>query len=125
VPKIDNPIRQHGFRPGISAEQLDVALCTYALSDGTAIKIGKSAGHPRERLQVLQTGSSRELRLLACTAGSGSNSEARVHDRLARYRLRGESFELCLEVLAALSDWDWLEEALHRELTEECIRCLI
>jgi hypothetical protein len=123
MPRIDRP-REHGFRAGLSAEALNSGLFTYCLSDGAALKIGKCSGHPSERLHTLQTGSSRELKLLAYTAGNGSNSEARVHNRLARYRLRGEWFELCLEVLAEVRHWDWLAEDLHRELTEECIQCL-
>jgi hypothetical protein len=124
MPKIDRPERQYGFRPGISAEQLECKLLTYAVTDGTAIKIGKSSGHPSERLHVLQTANSRELRLLAYTNGGGANSEEMVHRRLQRYRLRGEWFELCLEVLGALCNWDWLDVDLHRELSFECINSL-
>ena len=124
MPKLNRPTREHGFRSGLTAQDHDVPLWTYALSDGCAIKIGRSTGHPQQRLHILQTGSSRELRLLAYTACTGSNSEARVHNRLARYRLRGEWFELALETLGELRDWDWLDEALHRELTTECIQCL-
>jgi hypothetical protein len=126
MPKVgDIPRLHNGFRANLSAQDLDVSLYTYAISDGWAIKIGMSLGHPQKRLHDLQTGNSRELQLLAYTNGveiSGSvkdNSEARVHQRLARYSLRGEWFALCPQVLAEVRRWDWLDVGLHQQLVKD------
>jgi hypothetical protein len=64
---------------------------TYAISDGTAVKIGRSAAHPICRLAALQVGNPRELRLVAWSV---SVTEGEAHRRLHRWRLRGEWFRI-------------------------------
>jgi hypothetical protein len=90
---VDNPGRLH--RPFV-----------YALTDGEAVKVGKSRTHPRTRMEALQTGSSRELVLLAYDARL---SEREAHRKLHRHRRRGEWFDLCPEVLAEIGRWDWCD----------------
>jgi hypothetical protein len=80
---------------------------TYALVDGTAIKVGRSDQHPEERLSGLQTGNPRPLRLLAYTT---QLTEAQVKERLAEHHLRGEWFRLAPAVLAEIARWDWCDE---------------
>ncbi len=77
----------------------------YAIWDGSAIKIGRSAGHPKLRLDALQTGNPRNLQLLAYTAAV---TERRVHQILSRHRLRGEWFSPSKIVLGFISTWCWV-----------------
>src|SRR5262245_44306317 len=78
--------RQGGYHPRV-VEDPDVLNSTllYAITDGLAVKVGKSDGHPVMRLRTLQTGNPRELQLLAYTAGV---PESVMHRRLERWRLR-------------------------------------
>lgn len=46
-------------------ESTDLTGYVYCISDGTAMKIGMSIGHPQNRLKSLQTGNPRLLTLLA------------------------------------------------------------
>jgi Meiotically up-regulated gene 113 len=105
-------IRDHlGFdesaRQALAEGLEDGLLYTYALTDGRAIKIGKSESHPWVRLKDLQTGNPEELRLVAYTLAV---TEAEAHKRLARHRLRGEWFRLVPAVLQEIATWDWLDQ---------------
>jgi hypothetical protein len=104
--------RVHGFRlPLIDAPHLLSGPFVYAITDGTSIKLGTSKGHPRARMADLQTGSSRELILLAYDART---TEKQVHRLLHRHRLRGEWFRPHPQVLALVRLWDWVDaEALE------------
>lgn len=57
-----------------------------------AVKIGHSK-HPYSRLAAMQTGSSRELRLVAILMSTDAwRLEATLHSALDRHRVRGEWF---------------------------------
>lgn len=71
--------------------------------DGGPIKIGVAL-NVTDRLQTLQCGSPVKLRVIGCLAG-GYELEAKLHRRLAAYRLHGEWFVDSPEVRAALA-WD-------------------
>ena len=64
-------------------------------ADDGDVKIG-IAERPHERLRRLQTGNSRELRLLYCERASDKRSAARIerwlHEEFAGHRIRGEWF---------------------------------
>jgi T5orf172 domain len=107
-----------GFHPRVAANPdcLNAGVWTYALHDGTAVKIGKCAGHPQERLKDLQTGNPRPLTLLAYTT---TVSEARAHKLLAPWRLNGEWFRVSLGVLGTLGTWDWCNTAELARLTRQ------
>jgi hypothetical protein len=102
-------VRERGFSAAAIARMLsgrDTGEIVYAITDGTAVKIGKVLGqHPRERLAELQTGNPRPLVLLAYTHGR----EAAWHKVLSRDRIRGEWFAPTERVLGALLDWDWVD----------------
>jgi hypothetical protein len=59
--------RSHGFHPRVQADpgSLNAGERVYALTDGTAVKVGKRKGHPEGRLRELPTGNARPLTLLA------------------------------------------------------------
>jgi hypothetical protein len=108
--------RVNGWHPRVLADpnrQNRVRERVYILTDGECVKIGKCTKHPYERLHDLQTGSSRELRLLGYTAHM---SERQAHRLYHRHRLRVEWFRM--EVVRHLADWDYLNVRLVRELTE-------
>jgi hypothetical protein len=102
-------VREHGFSAAAIARMVDgrdTGEIVYAISDGTAVKIGKVIGqHPRERLAELQTGNPRPLVLVAYTHGR----EAVWHRVLSRDRVRGEWFRLSERVLEARLEWDWVD----------------
>jgi hypothetical protein len=97
--------------------------CVYAIIEGVdgarAVKLGKSAGHPSQRLATLQTGNPRPLRLLAYTRHL---SERAVHLRWRSLRASGEWFNLDRGLLSELKTWDWLDELLHLTLMESLYR---
>jgi hypothetical protein len=86
----------------------------YAITDGLAVKVGTTDGHPEERLRDLQTGNSRKLRLLA---HSGHLTEKQAHAKLWRHRVNGEWFAT-EAVLELVRDWDYLDTELWTELCE-------
>jgi hypothetical protein len=102
-------LRSHGFRVAC-LERLQRAPTTYvyAVSDSTAVKVGKSLGHPSVRLAELQVGNPRPLVLLAWTQHL---TERQAHRLLWRHHLRGEWFKPHPALLGALRLWDWLDEA--------------
>jgi hypothetical protein len=82
----------------------------YAVSDGQAIKIGKSKHDPSSRMTELQNGNPRPLQLLAWTTAL---TEAQAHSRLEGYHQRGEWFRLTRAVLDEIEGWQWVN---HRAL---------
>jgi hypothetical protein len=99
-----------GYRSDVKAETVNsAAYFVYALTDGSAIKIGKTSRHPAERLRALQTGSSRKLALLAYTTGV---TERYVHRHLWHSHVRAEWFECSPRVLAELKTWAWVDVAV-------------
>lgn len=79
----------------------------YIISDGEHHKIGYTAGDPKDRLQMLQVGSSRALVLVTTLPGEMPD-EKRLHTRFAPARVRGEWFALTdedLRSLRAFSTW--------------------
>ena len=77
----------------------------YAISDGVAVKVGKSAAHPMTRLRELQVGNPNVLELLAYSV---TTTEAAAHRRLAGSRIRGEWFALTPAVRRWVMGLDWL-----------------
>jgi len=67
----------------------------YLISDGDYVKIGFSKD-PDKRLNQLQIGSPRKLKLLAAFPG-GREVELKLHEIMERKRIRGEWFELNFE----------------------------
>ena len=67
-----------------------VGLCTYFISNGIYVKIGKTQD-VAARLKSLQTGSPVPLRLLGYVSG---DREQEFHHKYANHRLRGEWFSL-------------------------------
>jgi hypothetical protein len=108
-------VRRRGFRKGFDPTALEApgAVRTYAITDGTSIKIGKSEGHPVLRLGILQVGNPRELRLLAWTLGL---SEADAHRKLRSARIRGEWYKISPLVLRLVGRFDWLDGRLLARL---------
>ena len=60
----------------------------YAITDGTAIKIGV-ARHPHKRLKALSTGNASNLRLLGFFSG-GFALEKEIHHKFRKVRENGE-----------------------------------
>lgn len=79
-------------------------LVTYFISDDlcSAVKIGRTY-NISERLDCLQTGSARTLRVLAVVDG---DHEDKFHKRFSHLRLRGEWFSPALELLTFISQLD-------------------
>lgn len=86
----------------------------YAITDGTAVKLGKSADHPTLRLATLQTGNPRRLRLVAYTIGL---KEQVVHKLFRRDRLLGEWFRITARLLDFIATWGWVEETEFDQLS--------
>ena len=84
----------------------DMAEVIYFIQsrDGGPIKIGLSR-RPVKRLKSLQIGRHDELQIIAQAHGT-LGDEQKLHSRFARYRLHGEWFEPC-EELMAMSRWAW------------------
>lgn len=68
----------------------------YLLTDGEFHKIGFTTGKPSTRLAALQTGSSRELKLV-CEFKGDKEDEARLHELFSPKNVRGEWFDLSRE----------------------------
>lgn len=64
----------------------------FIMDEGGAIKIGHSIGNPLARLNGLQTGNPRPLKLLVAIPG-GREAEQELHQRFAGLRIRGEWFK--------------------------------
>jgi hypothetical protein len=108
--------RRHGFHPRIVANPASLGLTTvYAVYDGTAIKIGKCRGHPKTRIETLQTGNPRPLHLLAWTTAI---TEREAHRRLRSSHLPGEWFSVTPALLVEIRGWDWLAPDLAAQLRQ-------
>jgi hypothetical protein len=101
------------------AERLECADCLlYAVWDsGEFVKVGKSCAHPRVRMAKLQTASPAPLVLLAYTAAAGALTEAALHRRFARWRVREgggqEWFHCVMGLLRTLArEFDWVAPEL-------------
>jgi T5orf172 domain len=91
-------------RDAIRADRPDEDLgYIYAITDGTAIKIGWTARHPRSRLAQLQTASPAELQLIGAVLAS-AYQERTVHHRFASHRIRGEWFRHVPEIVEYFSN---------------------
>jgi len=66
--------------------------------DDGPIKIGKTSGHPANRMSGVQTGNARALRLLGALPGY-TKEETDLHRRFAAHRIRGEWFRPHVELL--------------------------
>ncbi len=87
-------IRLEGGTPGVPRKR---KLYTYFISGGDGrVKIGKAVDVAR-RLKTLQTGSSRVLKLLHVIDG---DVERGLHAKFSQWRIQGEWFEACEELLA-------------------------
>jgi hypothetical protein len=76
----------------------------YVITDGTAVKIGKSAGHPQNRLKGLQTGNPRLLRLIAWAyVPDRKAAEVEMHVKFQSKNVLGEWFEYDEAILKAVS----------------------
>ena len=96
---VDNPWYDSlgPLSPDIQPER--EAVYVYLMESRDAYKIGISRNVP-QRMKDLNCGSSNRVELVALRRG-GSNLEARLHRRLADYRLNGEWFRACPDVWAA------------------------
>jgi hypothetical protein len=74
------------------------------VGDDGPIKIGCTAGSPLVRLQVLQTASPHELRLIGAKWVTRLLTEAVVHARFEHLRIRGEWFSSDSELLEFIAD---------------------
>jgi hypothetical protein len=70
-------------------DEINLQTYVYFISDGTAIKIGKS-DNPNKRMNSLQIGNPRELSLLGTTP---LITEEEVHILFKDLKIRGEWFE--------------------------------
>ena len=77
----------------------------YFVGDGAsgAIKIGFTTKCPVHRTKTLQVGNPRQIRYLASFVGTAED-EARMHDRFAAVRVRGEWFKATSELWAVVSE---------------------
>ena len=88
--------------------------------EGGRIKIGHTRERPHRRLEGLQTGNSRVLRLVAAIPFSDAALERWLHDRFARDRVEGEWFTASPGLLqfiegAAVAGRAWLHVAVSSE----------
>lgn len=92
------------LREAAADESGDTAGYVYCVGEtGTryAVKIGKSRTHPRYRLNGLQTGNPRKLKLLGFTkVPNRHEAETALHVKYAGLNLLGEWFRLTPEVLS-------------------------
>ncbi len=97
--------RHNGFHQRVFTIPVDPITYVYAISDGYAIKLGKSDSHPITRLKTLQTGNPRTLTLIAYTT---TITERKLHRKPGLKRLRGEWFIANITLLQEISKWDWV-----------------
>lgn len=83
----------------------------YFISDGTAIKIGRSK-HPKKRKGQLQTSNSNELKLIYILENVESYIEKEIHQTCKLYHIQGEWFDK--DVLDFLLGLDFYRENLKQ-----------
>jgi hypothetical protein len=108
-------VRRKGFRRGFDLERLEApgVVFTYAIADKTALKIGKSAGHPITRLRELQVANPRRLQLVGWSV---TVTEAQAHRALRKAHIRGEWYALDALSLGYIARFDWLDVKLWSAL---------
>jgi hypothetical protein len=67
---------------------------------GRLVKIGWTAGCPKRRVQSLQTGSPKKLRLLGTIPAESQEDEKRLHTQFADLRVHGEWFKRSKAILS-------------------------
>lgn len=83
------------LREADADESKDSSGYLYAISDGSAVKLGKSAAHPSTRLAALQTGNPRRLKLIGLKkVNNRHTAEAAMHAKYIKNNILGEWFEL-------------------------------
>lgn len=99
----------HGLLETIDSRKIEVERTfgevavgfVYAITDGSAIKIGWTRSHPGRsggRLSQLQTAHPLELRLIGAFLSS-QRHEAELHAKFSQHRLRGEWFRYVPEIV--------------------------
>jgi acyl dehydratase len=80
-------------------------MAVYLLSDGDYLKIGYTSRDVARRVRELQTGSPRDIRLVAALLDAGPEIERELHARFAAYRIRsnGEWFHDTQDIHAEFS----------------------
>lgn len=92
----------------------NIRSVTYAITDKTAIKIGKTRGLISIRMADLQVGNPSTLRLLAYTKYS---SEKVWHKRLELWHRRGEWYNIVQELLTTIvQEWEYIDEGVMNSL---------
>ena len=92
-------VRKHGERSTRivvreEPKERQISGYVYCISDGTALKIGKTTNHPSNRVAELQTGNPRLLRLIACIETENvTETEAMLHLRFEHLNVLGEWFD--------------------------------
>jgi hypothetical protein len=97
----DEAEQSRGQRIATDRNGAELAGYVYAISDGTAIKIGFSSVHPswpNGRLAQLQTACPTTLSLIGAFVGT-VDDERNLHGRFAEHRLRGEWFAHVSEIV--------------------------
>jgi Meiotically Up-regulated Gene 113 (MUG113) protein len=90
--------REPGDTAVTQPRSYDVHGYTYFIRDGDAIKIGSSM-RPKDRIDSIQTGSSRQIETLAIVP-IAIVGEFETHQKFAHLRIRGEWFRVDPELLA-------------------------
>jgi hypothetical protein len=81
------------LKEAAAEENTDMTGYVYCISDGTAMKLGMSIGHPQNRLKSLQTGNPRLLTLLAFKqVPDRMTAEMELHVKYKETNLLGEWF---------------------------------
>lgn len=81
------------LKEAAAEENTDMTGYVYCISDGTAMKLGMSIGHPQNRLKSLQTGNPRLLTLLAFKrVPDRMTAEMELHVKYKDTNLLGEWF---------------------------------
>lgn len=71
---------------------------------GRLVKIGWTTGCPKRRVQMLQTGSPKKLRLLGSIPAESQDEERRLHAQFSDLRVRGEWFKRSKAILALVPE---------------------
>jgi hypothetical protein len=103
VKKVTHPKRAEAYRllaEAAADEGNDPSGYVYCISDGTAMKLGKSADHPQNRLKGLQTGNPRMLSLMGFKqVPDRTAAEAALHAKYHDTNILGEWFDFDKRIL--------------------------